>query len=166
MPAQSLWAVDLPGWLVGAALAVVLLSIGLAAFVWQLVAKRKSLSQEASDSSAGDGPRDSVHPLSQAERRSSSRSWGLPVGILLADDPADSKPLEGWVLNRSPRGLCLSLSKQIEVGKTMNLRPITAPQSIPWVRVEVKYCSPFVNRWKVGCQFIDSPSQDVLLLFG
>jgi hypothetical protein len=86
--------------------------------------------------------------------------------VQVSDALALTEPVEGLVLNRSAGGLCLSLPKAVEVGTILSVRVEVAPSTIPWVQVEVKYCLPFVARWKVGCRFKEVLSEDVLLLFG
>jgi hypothetical protein len=102
-------------------------------------------------------------PGSQTERRQQLRRPDAPLAIVLSETDAAGKPLEGWVLNRSSGGLCLSLTQSFPVGTTLHLH-LASQDSMPWVPVEVKYCSPFSSRWKIGCQFVHPDSKDVLVL--
>ena len=86
--------------------------------------------------------------------------------VQVSDALALATPVEALVLNRSAGGLCLSINQEVAVGSRLSVRVATAPPSIPWVQVEVKYCNPFVKRWKVGCQFVPPPAVEVLCLFG
>jgi hypothetical protein len=82
---------------------------------------------------------------------------------VLSEIDATGKPLEGWVLNRSGGGLCLSLNQAFPAGMTLHLR-LAADAAMPWVPVEVKYCHPFSSRWKVGCRFVYPDSKEVRVL--
>jgi hypothetical protein len=48
----------------------------------------------------------------------------------------------------------------------LSIRPTLAPESVPWVRVEVKNCHPLAGRWLLGCRYLDAPPLEVLVLFG
>lgn len=102
----------------------------------------------------------------KVDRRKDPRRWGSPVMVQVSDSLTSTGSVEGVVLNRSAGGLCLSLPRAVEVGKTLNIRVAMAPSSIPWTPVEVKYCSPLAARWKVGCRFTQSLAEDVRHLFG
>jgi hypothetical protein len=101
-----------------------------------------------------------------ADRRRVPRRWGNALLVHVSDATAQADPVEGVILNRSEGGLCLALHQAVVVGTNLNVRVATAPSSIPWTAVEVKYCLRFVSRWKVGCQFVQPPSAEVLLMFG
>ena len=99
------------------------------------------------------------------QRRGSNRRMSSPMPIHVAGDDVD-EPEEATIINRSQGGLCLSLSQAVDVGTRLQVRAPVPVDVIPWIPVEVKYCRPFGNRWKVGCEYVEEPPEDVLLMFG
>src|SRR5438046_926187 len=61
-------------------------------------------------------------PGGPAERRQQPRRPDAPLAIVLSETDAAGKPVEGWVLNRSGGGLCLSLTQSFPAGMTLHLR--------------------------------------------
>jgi hypothetical protein len=100
------------------------------------------------------------------ERRRSPRRWGLPIEVVLCQNVPGARQFRGWIVNRAEGGLGLTLPELIPVGTQLLVRVHNAPQSVPWTAVEVKSCSFQVNRWIAGCQFVEQPSREVMLLFG
>lgn len=105
-------------------------------------------------------------PGAPVERRQFPRRWGNPVLVHFSFAEAEGESFEALILNRSRGGPCLSVSDMVAVGAILNVRTTTAPNAIPCVQVEVKYCIPFFTRWKVGCRFVQPPAEEVFLLFG
>jgi len=103
---------------------------------------------------------------SAMERRKALRRGGNPVSVLLTEAEQKGKPLDGWVVDRSTGGLCLSVPNAIEPGTILGVRTSDAPQSVPWVQLEVKNCREADIGWELGCQFVRTPPWSVLLLFG
>ncbi len=103
---------------------------------------------------------------SKNERRNALRRAGNPIAVLISDAEARSKPTGGYVLDRSTGGLCLSVPDQITTGTILSVRTTNAPESIPWVQVEVKSCRPTGGEFELGCQFVKTPPWSVMLLFG
>jgi hypothetical protein len=97
------------------------------------------------------------------ERRQARRRYGDPVQVLLRD--ANPEPLRGWVMDRSSGGLGISSPAPVAVGALLYVRVALVPEGVPWVAVEVKHCRPRANRWLIGCQLLEAPSKEVLLLF-
>jgi hypothetical protein len=83
----------------------------------------------------------------------------LPSGQVLAE------PIRGWVKNRSPGGLAVSVSQSVAEGTVLDVRITLAPDTVPWVPVEVKGCHAHAGRWLLHCQYIGTPPADVLALF-
>lgn len=100
------------------------------------------------------------------ERRSSLRRRGNPVAVLVANAQAASKPWDGWVLDRSSGGLRLAVPRAIAVGTLLKVRTTHDPDCAPWVQLCVKRCRQRDDVWVLGCQFVQMPPVNVLLLFG
>jgi hypothetical protein len=103
--------------------------------------------------------------LSFTERRQSPRRWGDPIQVLIWDDNTVDQPARGWIVNRSSGGLGLSAAQPVLEGMLLGVRISIAPESIPWTRLQVKSCIPSAGRWILGCQFVEPPPQEILLLF-
>jgi hypothetical protein len=102
----------------------------------------------------------------QAERRSSLRRPGNPVAVLVANATGSTKTWDGWVLDRSRGGLRLAVRKPMAVGTLLQVRTTHDPECAPWVQLRVKQCRQRDKVWVLGCQFVQMPPLNVLLLFG
>jgi len=100
------------------------------------------------------------------ERRIALRRGGNPVAVLISDAETRSTPSPGWVIDRSTGGLCLSVPDPVVEGTILSVRTSNAPESIPWVQLEVKNCRLVGREYELGCQFVRTPPWSVLLLFG
>jgi len=100
------------------------------------------------------------------DRRRALRRGGNPVAVLVSDAHTKTAPVPGYVLDRSTGGLCLSVSDEIPAGTVLSVRTANAPQTIPWIQVEVRNCRPVGKEYELGCKFIRTPPWSVLLLFG
>jgi len=103
---------------------------------------------------------------SASERRAGFRRRGGRVKVHLADAGAAKDLGSGWVIDRSSGGLCLTVSRRLEAGAVLCVRPAHAPGHTPWVQVEVKSCRERSGVWEVGCRFVRRPSLNVMLHFG
>lgn len=103
---------------------------------------------------------------SKNERRNALRRAGNPIAVFISDAEGRSKPTNGFILDRSTGGLCLSVPQQMMTGTVLSVRTTNAPESIPWVQVEVKSCRPNGGEFELGCQFVKTPPWSVMLLFG
>jgi hypothetical protein len=45
-------------------------------------------------------------------------------------------------------------------------RTTDAPDSNPWVQVELRICTACDKGWEIGCRFVRTPAWSILLLFG
>jgi hypothetical protein len=100
------------------------------------------------------------------ERRSWPRRRNqLRVEVL---DPEDvlEHPYRGWVVDRSRGGLRLVVKHAFSEGAILNVLPVGAPASTPWVEVQVRHCRRRGSGWELGCRFLSRPSVLTLLLFG
>lgn len=153
---------DLPPWtvyLVGAvATALVFLVL------WLVFGQRRGGNR--SGVRAKEAAHDPFVATTPGERRVALRRGGNPVAILISDAEARSRPSPGWVIDRSTGGLCLSVSEAVVEGTILSVRTSNAPETIPWVQLEVKNCRAVGGEYELGCQFVRTPPWSVLLLFG
>lgn len=103
---------------------------------------------------------------SHLEKRTSLRRTGNPVDVLITDPLVPEQPLEGWVLDRSVGGLCVSSPRPFPVDSYLMIRAAHAADSVPAVRVKVRHHRQEDGRFAVGCQYTESYTWSVLLLFG
>ncbi len=100
------------------------------------------------------------------DRRPSPRRRGASVAVMVVRLNDPSEKIEGWVLDRSLGGLGLSMPRPFHTGTILELCPTHAPPGVRWVRARVKHCAPLGKRWRLGCQYIGTPTSEMLLLFG
>ena len=101
------------------------------------------------------------------ERRAGHRRYGDPVEVHLCSFEY-SKPVcgsTGWVRDRCPNGLAFTVEKPLDIGSWLRVRPTFVPEDAAWVDVLVRHCHPQGNRWVLGCQFVESPPRELMLLF-
>jgi hypothetical protein len=115
---------------------------------------------------AGTEAHDPFTEGTKQERRGASRRGGNPIAILISDAEVRATPSPGWVIDRSTGGLCLSVNDPIVEGTILSVRTSNAPETIPWVQLEVKNCRLVGREYELGCQFVRTPPWSVLLLFG
>lgn len=107
----------------------------------------------------------SMPKISAPDRRSAPRRIGNRIEVFVADD-SKKPPLHGWVVDRSMGGLCLVVEKPLTEGAVLNVRPRLAPQTAPWMAIEIRSCRPEGDEWEVGCRFIKPLQWNDLLFFG
>jgi hypothetical protein len=113
---------------------------------------------------AADAAVDPATP-SQLERRQSPRRWSDPIEVFVRGEMTTAEPARGWVKNRSAGGLCISVSQPVAEGMIIEVRFTLAPDTIPWVRAQVKGCRSVTGRWMLHCQYLGVPSPEAVLLF-
>jgi hypothetical protein len=103
---------------------------------------------------------------SATEQRGAVRRSGNAVGVQVRN-PEDKGPEQpGWVVDRSVGGLCLQMDSPLKPGTTWQVRPRNAPSGAPWVAVLVRNCAEEGDTWKIGCQFVKTPTWNIRMLFG
>lgn len=154
----------LPLWLVagvGGLLALAVLFFGLSQFT-----RRRALPEPATKTKVTrlrDNP--SRHGSGE-ERRRYPRRGGNPTPILINNQRGKDEPWPGMVVDRSEGGLCLLVDREVTDGSVLKVRVKMAPQHVPWIMVETRYCRPVGERYQVGCQFVEAPPLNLLLFFG
>ncbi len=113
-------------------------------------------------------PRDVPAPVPRfqsAEQRRAVRRPGNPVRVLIVS--GGSRPFEGFVIDRSAGGFCLTVPRPVASGAALAIRAAAAPDGSPWVKLVVVHCAKLgAGVWRVGCQFASPPPAGVLHLFG
>jgi len=102
--------------------------------------------------------------VSSSENRQTQRRDGNPLEVLLALPDEKDHPVHAFLLNRSQGGVCLSLSEEATPGTVLSLRPVKAPEMMPWIDIEVRSCKPATIGWEIGCRFVKTPPFAVYLL--
>jgi hypothetical protein len=149
---QSEWSIPAAG------VAAAVLAFGIGGMLFRSTVRRRSMA----DKNLHAAP---IFQGSPPEHRAALRRSGNSVGILL-QSPNGGPEQTGWVVDRSVGGLCLHLSSPLEVGTTCSVKPSNAPSNLPWVPVEVRTCNLEGGTWKVGCQFLKTPTWNIMMLFG
>jgi hypothetical protein len=100
------------------------------------------------------------------ERRYGPRRKGNAVPVQISNEQATAEPCFGWVIDRSVGGLRLSVDQPVTPATILSVRTTDAPESTPWVQVEVRNCAACDKNWELGCRFVRTPAWSILLLFG
>jgi hypothetical protein len=98
-----------------------------------------------------------------ADRRLTPRRKKL-MRIAVRNESTDEH-VGGWIIDRSLGGMCISVPNPIEAGALLAVRRGTAPQSIPWVELRVLNVREQGTTWELGCEYIRTPTWEVLLQF-
>jgi len=157
------------GWIKPEIWISVLAGMGLAYFTlgigWMIATafRRRSVPQEQPKPEAPPAMR---IPSKSPEKRGFTRRSGNAVPVVFTTAGHEDALDNGWVVDRSSGGLCLSLEKPIDVGTFLRLRPSKAPVTAPWIDVQVRSCRADEANWELGCQFITIPPFNTLLLLG
>jgi hypothetical protein len=99
------------------------------------------------------------------EKRTSARRKGHATRVLLANGNRFSPAAEGWIVDRSMGGLRISVGSPVALQSVLRIRAVDAPESAPWVEIQVRCCQASEDRWELGCQFASTPAWSVLLQF-
>jgi hypothetical protein len=101
-----------------------------------------------------------------ANRRGSVRREGSPVQVVMTSASLRGGQGSGYVLDRSTGGLRVAVKSEIPAGTALHVRAANAPESVPWVTVQVRSCRNAGPHYELGCEFVQTPPWNVLLLFG
>jgi len=94
------------------------------------------------------------------------RREGNPIPILLTFSGNPSEAVPGVVLDRSTGGLGVSAPHDAEVGMLVLVRPVDAPEEVPWFTLEVRHTHPKGSQWFLGLKFENKLPWSQLLYFG
>jgi hypothetical protein len=134
----------------------------------------RSLREKVGDAAGGARDQDIdlalnwLPPECLGDRRRAARRGGGPTPIRVSDLPQGGRRAgdEGLVLDRSTGGLCFAAHRSFREGTWVYVRAVSAPPGSPWVGVMVRHCRGHGDHFLIGCQFLDPPPWNVLLLFG
>jgi hypothetical protein len=88
-----------------------------------------------------------------------------PVQLILWTGLPGEEPICGWIANRSPVGLGITVVEEIAEDTVLRVRVATAPHSVPWTQIVVRNCYPLEGKWILNCQFVELPAEEVLMSF-
>src|SRR6202023_995109 len=71
------------------------------------------------------------------ERRALPRRRGNPVGVLICPSDVPGSPFHGWVVDRSPEGLCIVAEEAVPIAVWLRVRPTDHPAGTDWFEGEV-----------------------------
>jgi hypothetical protein len=129
-----------------------------------MLSHRRPKEAEPEETEAQIKPRTGIK--SAQDRRTNLRRAGNSVSVFISDADARKEPWQGWVIDRSAGGLCITTEQIIPAGTILSVRSSNASTGIPWVQVEVKNCRFVGKEYELGCQFVKTPPWSVLLMFG
>jgi hypothetical protein len=100
------------------------------------------------------------------ERRKASRRKGSAVTVQIIQAIAATVLIEGWVVDRSCSGICVSLERAFPKQAKLKVRAIKSGEAGAWAQAIVKSCRQVGSRWLVGCEWQTHMPAAVLQLFG
>jgi hypothetical protein len=103
---------------------------------------------------------------SSSEKRGAWRRRGNSVRVLVRGPGCETDPLLGWVVDRSPTGVGVLVSREFANGTQLSVLPETGSDVAPWLEVTVCSSERQPDGWHLGCKFLHAPQWNVLLLFG
>jgi hypothetical protein len=109
---------------------------------------------------------DSKRHGSGEERRRHTRRGGNPTPIQVKINRGRNDPWSAVVIDRSEGGLCLLLDHEVAPESRLTVRAPHAPEHVPWVDVQTRYCRPVGEQFQIGCEFVERLPLNVLLFFG
>jgi hypothetical protein len=99
-----------------------------------------------------------------AEHRRTPRRGAASVAVLISR-PRESEHVEGWVINHSLGGMCLSSPRTYEVDTILRVRPKRGGESPPAIEVRVRAVSAEGHQYKLHCQYTTQPSASTMMAF-
>jgi hypothetical protein len=172
MPALFALPLDFAHWQLWIAPLIGVTFGGIALFVGGTVLRRRRKPAPSAEQTGPAKPAEAAveqDPFaygSSKEKRVAVRRTGQPIRVLISDADAIAVPVEGFVVDRSVGGLCLSVETAISEGTILSVRSVVDGDASQWIRVEVKRCENKEGRWELGCKFVRTPSYSTLLAFG
>ena len=153
------WLSEYSHYVVGCGVATFVLVVMMSR--WQKRAQLRRPHQSAKSNDDWETP-----DASFGNRRTSVRREGSPVEITVSCTAFQNTTQQAWVVDRSTGGLRLTIEKGISPGTTMRIIAVNAPKNTEWVALLVRSCKPIDSHFELGCEFVQTPPWNVLLLFG
>lgn len=107
-----------------------------------------------------------IHRGSYRDETKSLRPTRGSVEVLIATSARPDNPVMSRVLEKSIHSLTLVAEEPVDPGTVAKVRPLNAPDTIPWVEINVNECNQEANEWRIACRFVKVPPYSVLMLFG
>jgi len=101
-----------------------------------------------------------------AEKRKALRRKGNHTPILLSYSGNLAQAVPAVVLDRSTGGLGVWAPQDAAVGMRVQVRPVDAPEELPWFTLEVRHTRPRNGKWFLGLKFENKLPWGQLLYFG
>jgi hypothetical protein len=106
-------------------------------------------------------------PDESVARRKFVRRSGNRASVLIAEAEEPEAVFPGWVVDRSSGGLGMQAPRPAAVDALLLVRAVHAPEGAPWTEVRVRSSVQLgKGHWALGCEFVETPPWNVLLLFG
>jgi hypothetical protein len=103
---------------------------------------------------------------SNGEDEAGHLRWGNPMEVHLTSSLMSS-PLHGLVFAQAATYLGVLLDQAISTGTLLRIHSVEAPESVPWVEVEIKSCKKVSkNNHIIACQFVSEVPWNVRVWFG
>jgi hypothetical protein len=109
---------------------------------------------------------ESGSPSNWAEKRRACRRKGRCIDVELTDQKVQVAPWHAWVADRSLKGLRLNVDRIIALETILNVRVCNLNPPMPWMEIKVVHCKPSDQGYEIGCEFITTPTWNLLLMFG
>src|SRR5262249_16494770 len=100
------------------------------------------------------------------EKRKHPRRAGRSVPVHISAGSGKEALIVGLVTDRSREGLGITLGRPLARWAVVEVRPLDAPEDVPWVRLVVRNCRRKGRRWHAGCRFTEEQPWSTVLLFG
>jgi hypothetical protein len=110
---------------------------------------------------APSAPRMKTQPPTQ--EREVSRRVGKAVSVTIE---CFTGKIDGWVVDRSPRGIGIQTKCALTPGDVIKVRPTKAGPFITFEKAEVCDCTPIDDDFHVSCEFVRTPGNDFMILLG
>jgi hypothetical protein len=100
------------------------------------------------------------------ERRKAARRKGSAVTVQIIPAIAATVLIDGWIVDRSCCGICVSLGRAFPKQAKLKVRAIKSGEVGLWAQAIVKSCRQVGSRWLVGCEWQTQMPAAVLQSFG
>jgi hypothetical protein len=100
------------------------------------------------------------------DKRSTPRRKANMFPVLVTNGDPKAPPFEGWVVDRSAGGLRLVVKRPVAPGALLAVRPVRAPATFPWIKLEVRNSATDKGSSNLGCRFVLKPTLEELQHFG
>jgi hypothetical protein len=84
----------------------------------------------------------------------------------LTDATAQQPPWQGWVVDRSIKGMRLTMSADVPAGTVLNVRVANVRPAMPWLEITVLHSKPVGQGYEIGCEFVSPPTWNIMMMFG